>query len=397
MSSTRNKKVTAIIVAAGRGSRMGGEGPKQYANFAEKTVLYHAVKAFLLHPEIAQVRVVIHPEDGALYAKALEEFVKEKQLLSPVYGGGTRQESVRLGLLSLQDTADFVLIHDAARPCVDAATISRVIAGLEGRQGVIPVIPLADTLKRVDAKGRITQTVERAGLFQAQTPQGFDYVGILEAHEQAATKGIEVTDDAALYEAFGYPVATVPGSVYNKKITTADDLMQIEQQMNKLPDIRTGSGFDVHRFRDTAPPSGAIMLGGVAVPHSYAIEAHSDGDVILHALTDALLGTIGAGDIGQHFPPSDPQWKDADSSAFLRHAVGLVTKANGRITHTDVTVICERPKMAPHMLAICAHIAEILGIDASRVSIKATTTEGLGFTGRREGIAAQAVATVVIG
>lgn len=379
----------ALIVAGGSGRRFGAQRPKQYHDLLGQPVLRRTVEAFLHHPGIDGVQVVIDPACRALYDVA----VAGLDLPDPVAGGASRQDSVRNGLECLAGQApDRVLIHDAARPLVDAATISAVIAALDAHSGAIAAVPVADTLKRASegmGKGLVGATVDRSGLWRAQTPQGFRFADILAAHRAAA--GLELTDDAAVAERAGLPVALVPSREENFKVTTQDDLTRAGQMLLlALGDVRTGSGFDVHRF--TAGDH--VTLCGVAVPHSQGLEGHSDADVGLHALTDAILGALGAGDIGSHFPPSDPQWRGADSAKFLRHAADLVAARNGAIAHVDVTIICERPKVGPHREAMVSRIAQILGITADRVSVKATTTERLGFTGRGEGIAAQAVATV---
>jgi 2-C-methyl-D-erythritol 4-phosphate cytidylyltransferase/2-C-methyl-D-erythritol 2,4-cyclodiphosphate synthase len=382
----------ALIVAAGRGARFGGDVPKQYRRLGGRAVLRHAVERLQSHPGIAQVRVVISPDDRARY----DEAVAGLALLPPVAGGATRQQSVRNGLESLIPLKpDAVLIHDAARPFLDAGVIDRVIEGLARAPGAIAALPVVDTIKRAKeaagAAARIETTTSRDRLWRAQTPQGFRFDAILAAHRAAA--GTEHTDDAAVAEATGLAVELVMGSEENFKITTEDDLQRAERLLGGGAwEYRSASGYDVHRFA----PGDAIMLCGIRVPHSAALEGHSDADVGLHALTDALLGCIGAGDIGQHFPPSDPRWRGADSSKFLAHAGELVAAKGGRIAHLDVTIICERPKVGPHRAAMIERIAQILGLDQGRVSVKATTTEGLGFTGRAEGIAAQATATVAL-
>ncbi|HYH22573.1 MAG TPA: bifunctional 2-C-methyl-D-erythritol 4-phosphate cytidylyltransferase/2-C-methyl-D-erythritol 2,4-cyclodiphosphate synthase [Azospirillum sp.] len=378
----------ALIVAAGSGQRFGAERPKQYHKLAGRPVLRHTAEAFLRHPQVTAVRVVINPAHRELY----DDAVAGLGLAEPVSGGATRQESVRNGLEALaaasDDAPDLVLIHDAARPLIDPDTISAVIAALEAVPGAITAVPVTDTLKR-GANGLSAGTVDRAGLWRAQTPQGFRFADILAAHRAAG--GLDLTDDAAVAERAGLAVALVPGKEENFKVTTPDDLARAGRLvLAALPDVRTGSGFDVHRFAN----GDHVILCGVPVPHDRKLEGHSDADVALHALTDALLGALGAGDIGSHFPPSDAQWKGADSARFLRHAVELVHARRGMIAHVDVTVICERPKVGPHRAAMVARLTELLGIDADRVSVKATTTERLGFTGRQEGIAAQAVATV---
>jgi len=381
-------KTVALVVAAGRGRRFGGPLPKQYADLAGRPVLGHALARLTAHPRIDRVQAVIHPDDRALYDRAAAGL----ELAEPTAGGPSRNDSVRLGLESLAPSApETVLIHDGARPFVGAAVIDRVLDALDTSAGAIAALPVTDTLKR-GADGRIAGTLDRAGLWRAQTPQGFRFADILAAHQTFA--GPELTDDAAVAERAGLAVALVDGAPENIKVTTPDDLARAERWLAGglagMQETRVGQGFDVHRFG----PGDRVMLCGVAVPHEAGLLGHSDADVGLHALTDAILGALGAGDIGQHFPPSDARWKDAESDVFLRHAGGLVAEAGGSIRHLDVTLICERPKIGPHRAAMVARIAELLGIAAGRVSVKATTTEGLGFTGRGEGIAAQATATL---
>lgn len=389
-----------VIVAGGRGLRAGqAQGvPKQYALVGGETVLERTVRAFLAHSGIAHVQVVIHPDDRDLYAQATAG-IGDPRLLPAVPGGETRQSSGLAGLEALAPLAPArVVIHDAARPFVEAGVIDRVLAGLARAGGVLPGLAVADTLKRTDADGRITGTVDRTGLWRAQTPQGFAFAPILAAHRAAAAAGrSDFTDDAALAEWHGLSVIMVEGSVTNRKITTAEDLAMAERDTlaaaRATPDVRTGTGFDVHRFA----PGDHVWLGGVRIAHTHRLDGHSDADVALHALTDALLGAIGDGDIGQHFPPSDPRWKGADSRLFLADAARRVAERGGRITNVDLTILCEAPRIGPHRDAMRRAIASILGIDLERVGVKATTTEGLGFTGRREGIAAMATATVVLG
>ncbi|SFR80728.1 bifunctional 2-C-methyl-D-erythritol 4-phosphate cytidylyltransferase/2-C-methyl-D-erythritol 2,4-cyclodiphosphate synthase [Sphingomonas jatrophae] len=369
----------ALIVAAGAGVRLGGEVPKQYREVAGKTLLVHAIDALAAHPSIDAVQVVIGAGQEALYAAA----VGDRMLPPPVLGGETRRQSVANGLAAI--TADRILVHDAARPDVPTEVIDRLLAALDDHDGAIPVLPIADTLAR-DA-GVLGETVPRDGLVRVQTPQAFTAVALRRAH--AEWPG-DATDDAQMVRAVGGRVALVAGDTRLEKITFAEDVIALERRLSPPLVSRTGLGFDVHAFE----PGDHVMLGGVRVAHDAALAGHSDADVVLHAIVDALLGAVGAGDIGQHFPPSDMRWKGADSTAFARHAVSLVAAAGGRIDHVDVTVICERPKVGPHRDAIRASVAAALDVPTARVSIKATTTEGLGFTGRREGIAAQAVATV---
>jgi 2-C-methyl-D-erythritol 4-phosphate cytidylyltransferase/2-C-methyl-D-erythritol 2,4-cyclodiphosphate synthase len=337
------------------------------------------------HPGIDQVRVVFHGDDRDLY----EEAVAGLDLLPPVPGGAARQDSVRLGLESLESLAPArVLIHDAARPFLDAATITRVLDALETAPGAIPAVPVSDTLKR-GADDAIVATLDRANLYRAQTPQGFHYRAILAAHR--AVIGEELSDDAAVAERAGLAVRLVAGSEDNLKVTRAEDFVHAERLIAaSAGDFRTGQGFDVHAFG----PGDHIWLCGIKVPHERGLIGHSDADVGLHALTDAILGALGAGDIGMHFPPGDPKWRNAPSHLFLSHAAELVRQARGSIVHVDVTIICEKPRVGPHRDTMVARIAEILGLAPGRVSVKATTTEQLGFTGRGEGMAAQAIATL---
>ena len=378
-------RVAAVIVAGGRGVRAGGGLPKQYRHLAGQPVLRHTVAAFAGHGRVDSVQVVIHPDDRELYEKA----VAGLDVRTPVFGGDTRQASVLAGLEALADAAPtVVLIHDAARAFVSAAVIDGVVdAVLATGDGAIPALPVTDTLKR--GGDVVEATVDRAGLNRAQTPQGFPYSTILAAHHRAREEAL--TDDAAVAEAAGLAVRLVAGEEDNVKLTTAEDFARAEVRLSgAFGDVRTGTGFDVHRFE----PGDHVWLCGVRVPHNEGLKGHSDADVGLHAITDAILGALGAGDIGDHFPPTDARWKDAASARFLAHAADLVAKRGGTVAHVDVTVICERPRLGPHKPAMVARVADILGLDATRVSVKATTTEKLGFTGRGEGIAAQAVATL---
>ncbi len=378
-------KTVVLVVAAGRGRRFGGDLPKQYHDLAGRMVLRHTLAAFATNPEISAVRAVIHPDDRQLYDMAAAGL----NLLEPIHGGATRQDSVRLGLDSLKDFGPAkVLIHDGARPFIDHGTIGRVIRALDHHPGALPVIPVADTLKR-GQDGFVADTVDRGNLFRAQTPQGFRYAEIVAAHH--AVIGNELTDDAAVAEQAGLAVELVAGAEDNVKITTSADLERARRLFDGPGEVRSASGYDVHRFD---PAKKAVWLCGVEIPHDSGLEGHSDADVALHALTDAVLGAISAGDIGHHFPPTDPKWKGAASDQFLAHAGSLVAAKGGRMVNADVTIICERPKVGPHRAAMAARVAEILGISQDRVSVKATTTEGLGFTGRNEGIAAQAMASV---
>ena len=381
----------ALIVAAGRGERFGAELPKQYLELGGRPLLRHCLEAFCAHPSIAGVAVVYQPAHQALYQAATAGL----PVLPPIPGGASRQGSVLNGLEGVAGVApDRVLIHDAARPFVDRGIIDRTLAALDTSAGAIAAVPVTDTIKRAHGyagEPLIAGTVDRRLLWRAQTPQAFRYRAILAAHRQAV--GAELTDDAAVAESAGLAVSLVMGAEDNFKVTTAADLKRAEALLaarGTAFDYRTATGFDVHRF--TA--GDGLMVCGIRIPHEYGLEGHSDADVGLHALTDALLGTIGAGDIGVHFPPSDERWRGADSSRFIGHAAELIAARGGAIVHVDLTVICERPKIGPHRAAMTERVAALLGLTPDRVSVKATTTEGLGFTGRREGIAAQAAATV---
>ncbi len=378
----------ALIVSAGRGERVGGEIPKQYQELGGYPIIQRAMRVFLDHGRIGAVRAVIHDDDLALYEAATEGL----QALSPVSGGETRQDSVRLGLESLADLAPrYVLIHDAARPLLPPSMIDGVIDALANWSGAIPALALSDTLKRGE-QGRVTGTIERAGLWRAQTPQGFHFADILRAHGDFAH--LRLTDDAAVAEAAGLAVALIEGDDDNLKVTTPEDMARARRLIGAAAgEVRVGTGFDVHRFC----AGNQVILGGVPIPHDRSLAGHSDADVALHALTDALLGALGRGDIGVHFPPGDEQWRDAPSEKFLRFAGDLVAEAGGNIVNLDLTLICERPRIAPYRDDMRRTIARILGLEVSRVSVKGTTTEGLGFTGRGEGIAAQAVASIRLG
>jgi 2-C-methyl-D-erythritol 4-phosphate cytidylyltransferase/2-C-methyl-D-erythritol 2,4-cyclodiphosphate synthase len=371
-------RTAVLIVAAGKGERAGLALPKQYESLAGKPMLRRTAQAFAGLP----VTVVIGAGQEALYAGALSNGQP------PVIGGARRQDSVRLGLESLaSDAPDFVLIHDAARPLVSRRLIDAVIGALErGARGAAPMLAVADTLRRRD--GEDWRLVPRDGLFRAQTPQGFRFADILAAHRAHAST--DVTDDVELAGLAGITVDAVAGEERNLKVTTQTDFALAEKLV--AGETRTAMGYDAHRF--TAGDH--VWLCGVKVPHDHGLEGHSDADAGLHALTDAILGCIGAGDIGQHFPPSDERWRGAPSWKFLDHAAKLVADKGGRIVHCDVTLICERPKIGPYREAMRSRIAEILDLDIERVSVKATTTEGMGYTGRREGLAAQAVATVML-
>jgi 2-C-methyl-D-erythritol 4-phosphate cytidylyltransferase / 2-C-methyl-D-erythritol 2,4-cyclodiphosphate synthase len=382
-------RTAAIIVAAGRGLRAGPGGPKQFRSVGGRTVVAHALDAFCRHPSVNWVQPVCHADDSAPFAEATAGLT----YLPPVPGGATRQASVRAGLRALAQVApDIVLIHDAARPFVSAAVIARAIEAAANTGAAIPTIAVADTIKQVDAAGHVVGTPPRADLRIAQTPQSFVFDKILAAHEQAARDGRDdFTDDAALAEWAGLTVATFEGDHLNMKLTTPEDFAREEARLGAaLGDIRTGTGYDVHAFGD----GDHLMICGVRVPHNRGFLAHSDGDVGLHALVDAILGALADGDIGSHFPPTDMKWKGASSDRFLDYAAQRVRERGGRIASLEVTMICERPKIGPHRDAMRRRIAEIANVPVSRVSVKATTSERLGFTGREEGMAATASATI---
>jgi 2-C-methyl-D-erythritol 4-phosphate cytidylyltransferase/2-C-methyl-D-erythritol 2,4-cyclodiphosphate synthase len=383
------ERTAAILVAAGRGLRAGAGGPKQYRTIGGQTVIYRAMEAFCRHPGVFAVQPVVNPDDAGVFNEAVAG-LRHRPLTN---GGATRQASVHAGLEALAgEKPDIVLIHDAARPFVTSAVISRAIAATGRTGAAVPAIAVTDTIKLVDGSGDVKATPERARLRIAQTPQAFRFDAILDAHRRAARDGLgDFTDDAALAEWAGLTVATFEGDPANMKLTTPEDFVREEARFaTRLGDIRTGTGYDVHAFGD----GDHLMLCGVRVPHTRGFLAHSDGDVGLHALVDAILGALADGDIGSHFPPSDPQWKGAASDRFLKYAVDRVTARGGRIANLEVTMICERPKIGPLRDAMRARIAEISGLDIARVAVKATTSERLGFTGREEGIAATASATI---
>jgi 2-C-methyl-D-erythritol 4-phosphate cytidylyltransferase / 2-C-methyl-D-erythritol 2,4-cyclodiphosphate synthase len=372
--------IASIIVAAGRGTRAGGDVPKQWRSLRGRRVADWSVAAFTTHPRVDRVVLVLHPDDLG-QAEGFDEVIIAT-------GGATRDASVRAGLEALAgDPPDIVLIHDVARPLVSAEVIDRVIAALVESAGAAPALAVTDALWR-GAGGKVAGTQDRAALYRAQTPQGFRFTAILDAHRKHPGGA---ADDVEVARAAGLDVAIVAGEEANLKITGPDDFARAEQLMGAAMDIRIGQGFDVHAFE----AGEACILCGVAVPHNKKLKGHSDADVGMHALTDAIYGALAMGDIGQHFPPSDPQWKGTESHVFLAHAVGLARENGFEIGNVDVTLICERPKIGPHAGAMRAELARIMAVDADRVSVKATTSERLGFTGREEGIAAQAVATLV--
>ncbi len=385
----RSERTAVVLVAAGRGLRAGAGGPKQYRTIGGQPVIHRAMESFSRHPDVSAVQPVVNPDDGATFTAAVADLAHEP----PTNGGATRQASVLAGLEALvRHEPDIVLIHDAARPFVSQALISRAIEAARRTGAAIPAIPVTDTIKLIGEAGTVEGTPERARLRIAQTPQSFRFDVILAAHRRAAKEGrSDFTDDAAIAEWAGLTVATFEGDVANMKLTTPEDFVREEARLAaELGDIRTGTGYDVHAFGE----GDHVMICGVRVPHTKGFLAHSDGDVGLHALVDAILGALADGDIGSHFPPSDPKWKGASSDRFLKYAIDRVTARGGRIANLEVTLICERPKIGPLRDTMRARIAEISGIDVSRIAVKATTSERLGFTGREEGIAATASATI---
>ena len=385
-------KTAALVLAGGRGIRAGSAMPKQYREIAGTPLLREALRVFVNHPAIDMVGVVIHPDDEARYENAATGM----RLLPPVFGGETRQESSFNGLRALSDFApDNVFIHDGARPFVAPYTISRVVNALSNDSAVLAAVPVTDTIKREKSDGTVGATVDRSGLWRAQTPQGFNYEIIMLAHERFRSQSL--TDDAAVAEAAGHVVRLVEGNEDNFKVTAPEDFKRAERQISAsrggpLGETRVGSGFDVHRFQ----PGESVILCGVEIPHDQGLAGHSDADVGMHALTDAILGAICESDIGTYFPPSDPRWLNASSEIFLAKAAELVAQRGGSILHLDVTLICEYPKIGPYRDRMRSRLSEILALDMGRVSIKATTTERLGFTGRGEGIAGQATATILL-
>lgn len=400
MTGQNAKGLTAaLIVAAGRGSRAKRDdldAPKQYVPLNGAPVLGHCLRPFLLSPKIDFILTAIHEDDLETYQDVITNLscAAGARLLPPVFGGATRQQTVHAGLQRLSDfSPQKVLIHDGARPFLTESLLRDVIDELDHCPAVLPCVAVADTLKR-GTDGQVVATVDRAGLWRAQTPQGFHFSVIEEAHQRAVDEERQdFTDDASLLEWTGTDVRIVQGFEDNIKITTAEDFTRGERILQGQVNIRMGNGFDVHEFE----PGDEVILCGVRVPYSQKLKGHSDADVGLHALTDAIYGALGAGDIGQHFPPSDPQWKGVSSDVFLKHAIDLAQGQGFVVGNVDVTLICQAPKIGPHVAAMKAAVAALLGVDDSQVGIKATTTEGLGFTGRGEGIAALASAVLVGG
>ena len=378
-------KTVALVVAAGSGSRAGGALPKQYRPIAGRPLLSHTLDG-LAHPGIDEVCVVIGEGQEALYRKA----VGDRRAMAPVLGGATRQQSVRNGLEALANAGVYnVLVHDAARPFLPTAVVDRLLDALTRNAAAVPVLPVVDTL--ATSGEQLGPTVSREGLVRVQTPQAFRFEDLLRAH--AAWTGPDATDDAQVARAAGVDVEMVAGDETLEKLTFEEDFRRAELKLARPPESRTGFGFDVHAFADGE----SLWLGGLLIPHARGLKGHSDADVVLHALTDAILGALGAGDIGDHFPPSDPKWRGAASSLFVEHARSLAEAAGARIVHVDITIICEAPRIGPHREAMRSRIAALLRLPIASVSIKATTTEGLGFTGRGEGIAAQALASISMG
>jgi 2-C-methyl-D-erythritol 4-phosphate cytidylyltransferase/2-C-methyl-D-erythritol 2,4-cyclodiphosphate synthase len=376
------KRIAVLIVAAGRGTRAGGGQPKQWRPLGNATVIAHTIAAFRAVPGLGPISVVIHPDDQALLA------AQDTGPVLTAFGGPTRNDSVRAGLESLaDDPPDLVLIHDAARPNISAAVITRVIAALASHDAAAPAVEVTDALWR-GHDGLVTGTQDRSGLYRAQTPQGFRFAAIFDAHRNHPAPA---ADDVEIARRAGLSVAIVPGDEDNLKITREEDFARARRLLGERMDIRLGNGFDVHAFAE----GDHVWLCGVKIPHPQSLSGHSDADVGMHAITDAIYGALAEGDIGVHFPPSDPQWKGAASRIFLGHAVGLAKKKGYRVTGCDCTLICESPKIAPHAAEMRATLATIMGIAADRISVKATTSERLGFTGRGEGIAAIATATLM--
>ncbi len=381
--------IAAVVVAAGRGTRAGADMPKQFRPILGAPMVRQSLLMFVEHPSVAFVQPVIHRDDVALFQSSAAGL----QMLAPAFGGATRQASVRAALEALAAHApEIVLVHDAARPFASAALASRAIDAARQNGAAIPALPVTDTVKSVGEDSRITGTLDRASLRLVQTPQAFAFPLLLEAHRKAAAAGREdFTDDAALAEWAGMTVTAFAGETGNIKVTTPEDFARIQAaSFASLGDVRTGSGIDVHAFG----PGDHVTLGGIRIPHSHALTGHSDADVALHALTDALLGALADGDIGVHFPPSDPQWRGASSDRFLKFAVERVVARGGRIAHLDINIVCEAPRIGPHRDVMRETIARLAGVAVDRVAVKATTSEKLGFTGRGEGIVAYATATV---
>lgn len=381
-SITPPQPAAALLVAAGRGTRMGGGLPKQYRDLCGTPVIARTIRAFDMHPAVSEIIVVIHPDDEAHFARYCPN---TQTPLRQVFGGATREASVRAGLDAVQ-SSETVLIHDAARPLVSRAVIDGVLDALLSHPGAAPALAVTDALWH--GEKTVNAVKDRANLWRAQTPQGFHLNAIRDAH---AAQTAPAADDVAVARAFGLDLAITPGDEANLKLTAPGDFERAAKLLESAMDIRVGNGFDVHRFG----PGDQVWLCGVSVPHTRGLQGHSDADVGLHTVTDAIYGALAEGDIGTHFPPTDPQWKGAESHIFLTHAVDLAAARGFNISNADLTLMCERPKIGPVAGAMRARLAELLRIDVGRVSVKATTTERLGFTGREEGIAAMATVTLV--
>jgi 2-C-methyl-D-erythritol 4-phosphate cytidylyltransferase/2-C-methyl-D-erythritol 2,4-cyclodiphosphate synthase len=386
--------VGVIVVAAGRGVRFGSEVPKQYLRIGGRSTLSYALESFVRHERVKRIVTVIHPDDGEHFLAAVPEYPDDlaKGRLRTARGGATRQASVSEGLEALvEDAPAIVLVHDAARPFISRGLVDRAIEAAERDGAAVPLLPVADTLNQVGDDGKLAGTIDRSRMRIVQTPQAFRYGALLDAHRAARRAGREdFTDDGSLVEWRGQKIAGFTGEPDAFKLTIGADIRRAEQIVDQMMEARTATGYDVHAFG----AGDHVWLGGVRIPHDMALIGHSDADPVLHAITDAILGCLGDGDIGTHFPPSDPQWRGAASAIFLRHAASLVARRGGRIVHLDATLVCEAPRIGPHREAMRAAIAEAAGIELGRVGLKATTSERLGFTGRREGIAALATATV---
>jgi 2-C-methyl-D-erythritol 4-phosphate cytidylyltransferase/2-C-methyl-D-erythritol 2,4-cyclodiphosphate synthase len=392
---TERPDLAILVVAAGRGARAGEGLPKQYRRIAGCTLLAHSLASMARAAPSARILPVIHKDDRDLFHRSVAELAPEAaaRIVEPTHGGATRQESVLAGLEALRTSPpDLVLVQDAARPFASEALVARAVEAARAFGAAVPGLPVTDTIKEIDESGAITGTPARARLRAVQTPQAFRFDLILSAHRGAAAAGRhDLTDDAAVAEWAGHPVHVFEGEAGNMKVTSSEDFSAAESRLlRELSDIRMGQGFDVHAFG----PGDHVWLGGLKIPHDHGLAGHSDADVLSHAITDALLGALAEGDIGSHFPPSDPRWKGAPSKIFLAAAAEKVRARGGMIAHVDATVICETPKVGPHRDAIRESLAAILGISIERVAVKATTTERLGFTGREEGIASLAGATV---
>lgn len=381
--------IAAVVVAAGRGVRAGGMTPKQYRLVRGAPIIRHALSLFIEHPEIDLVQPVIHRDDAATFAEATAGL----KLRAAAFGGATRQSSVRSGLEAIEkERPRIVLVHDAARPFTSSTLVSRAITAAGNGGAAIPGLALTDTVKQVDADGHVVDTLDRRRLRAVQTPQAFPYDELLAAHRRAFIAGRDdFTDDAALAEWAGITVSVFAGEDSNVKLTTEEDFARVvADDWAALSDVRAATGYDVHSFAD----GDHVWLGGVRIPHSRALSGHSDADVALHALVDAILGALADGDIGSHFPPADAQWRGASSDTFLAFAIERVQRRGGRIAHLDITIVCEEPRIGPYRDAMRTRIAELAGVSIDRVAVKATTNEKLGFIGRREGIAAMATATI---